>query len=133
MKFIIYFAILFAFAFGVVLTADAQEKQKATVKINNKKKFSKSKLTVKFLSLVEDSRCPQGVDCIWAGNAQIKVEISNGTTKETFVMNTNTGPKGASFSGFAIYLTELTPYPKANVKYAANAYKATFEILRLSR
>ena len=98
--------------FGAVQTANAQTEQKETIKFGKQKKFSRSKLTVKFVSVVEDSRCPQDVQCVQAGNARIKVEISNGTTKEIFEMNTTLGPKGASFSGFAIYLDELMPMTK---------------------
>lgn len=132
-KFTVLLAILTAFVFGAVQTANAQTEQKETIKFGKQKKFSRSKLTVKFVSVTEDSRCPQGVQCIQAGNARIKVEISNGTTKETFEMNTTLGPKGASFSGFAIYLDELLPMTKANTKIKQNDYKGKFRIVRLTR
>lgn len=132
-KFTILLAIFTAFVFGAVQTANAQSEQKETIKFGKQKKFSASKLTVKFLSIVEDSRCPQNVQCIQAGNARIKVEISNGTTKEVFEMNTTIGPKGASFSGFAIYLDELAPMTKKNVKIKQKDYKGKFRIVRLSR
>jgi hypothetical protein len=132
-KFTILLAIFTAFVFGAVQTAYAQDEQKATIKFGKQKKFSQSKLTVKFLSVTEDSRCPQGVNCIQAGNARIKVEISNGTTKEIFEMNTFEGPKGASFSGFAIYLDELLPMTKANTKINQKDYKGKFRIVRLTR
>ena len=35
------------------------------------------------LVLIEDSRCPQGVQCVWAGRVQIKATISTPTTKLT--------------------------------------------------
>ncbi len=133
MKLFVYFAMLFTIVFGAFQTAEAQSVQRASIKINNQKRFSQSKLTVKFVSLVEDSRCPQGVDCIWAGNAKIKVEISNGRSRETFEINTNVGARGAQFGGYAINLTELTPYPRANARLNRYAYKATFEIRRLTR
>ena len=132
-KLTILLAILTAFVFGAAQTANAQTEQKATIKYGKQKKFSASKLTIKFVLVSEDSRCPQTVQCIQAGNARIKVEISNGTTKETFEMNTTTGPKGASFSGFAIYLDELTPTTRQNVKIKQKDYKGKFRIVRLSR
>ncbi len=132
-KLTILLAIFTAFVFGAVQTANAQTEQKETIKFGKQKKFSRSKLTVKFVSVVEDSRCPPTVQCIQAGNARIKVEISNGTTKETFEMNTTLGPKGASFDGFAIYLDELLPMTKANKKITQKDYKGKFRIVRLTR
>lgn len=133
MKFIIHFALLFSIFFGAIQSAEAQSVQSATIRINQSKKFSRSKLTVKFIELVEDSRCPQGVDCVWAGNARIKIEVSNGRSRETFEVNTNVGARGASFGGYAINFIGLTPYPRANVRLSRNAYRATFEISRLTR
>lgn len=133
MKLILIFALIFTFAVGTVSTFAAQNPEKQAVKINKQKKFSRSKLNVKFVSLVEDSRCPEGVNCVWAGNAKIKIEVSSGKKKETFEVNTNIGPKGAAFDGYAINLVELTPTPKANAKINRNSYTATFEITRLTR
>lgn len=133
MKFTIYFALLMAFVFGTIQSVEAQTEQQKKIKIYKKQKFSQSQLTVKFVSLIEDSRCPIDVQCVQAGNARIKVEISNGRGKETFEINTTMGPKGASFGGYAINLIELTPIPKSNIKINQNSYKATFTISRLTR
>lgn len=133
MRLTLFFALLFVFAFGSIQTASAQTEQRQKVQINKQKKFSRSKLKVKFVSLIEDSRCPEGTNCVWAGNAKIKIEVSSNRGKEAFEVNTNLGPKGAQFDGYAINLIDLTPTPKANVKINRNSYTATFEITRLTR
>ena len=33
--------------------------------------------TVKFVKVLEDSRCPKNTNCIWAGRAKILVEVSS--------------------------------------------------------
>jgi hypothetical protein len=133
MKHALIFALIFAFAFGAIQTFAAQTAERQTVKINKQKKFARSKVTVKFVSLVEDSRCPEGTNCVWAGNAKIKIEVASGGRKETFEVNTTIGPKGAAFDGYAINLIDLKPTPKANVKINRNSYTATFEVTRLTR
>ena len=35
------------------------------------------------LALIEDSRCPQGVQCVWAGRVRIRTTISTPTMKLT--------------------------------------------------
>lgn len=119
---------------GSFQLVEAQTQQQMSVRINQQKTFSRSKLKIKFLSLVEDSRCPEGVDCIWAGNARIKVRVTSkrGVT-EIFEMNTNTGQRGDTLDGYAINLDSLTPTPKANVRLNKNAYTATFTVRKLTR
>lgn len=133
MKPALIFALLFAFVCGTIETFAAQPEQRQTVQINKQKKFSRSKLTVKFVALLEDSRCPQDVNCIHAGNARIRIEVTGSRGKETFEVNTTLGPKGASFEGYAINLIELTPAPRTNVRINKNGYRATFSVTRLTR
>ena len=133
MKTIILTLIMTLFC-GAFATVDAQKVQSLKVRVGEQKKFTGSKINVKFISLVEDSRCPAGVNCVWAGNAKIKVQISEGKNAgETFEINTNIGAKGATFSSYAVNLIELTPAPQADSKTAANSYTATFSIVRLAR
>jgi hypothetical protein len=122
-----------AVALTFAMSVAAQTPEFLTVKHTKQGFAKKSKLKIKFLEVVEDSRCPTGAQCIWAGNAKIKVLIDNGTTKQEFVMNTTDGPKGDSFSGWAIYLEELTPYPKSGSATDPKKYHAKFKIVRLSR
>ena len=130
----LFLALILTLVFGSVITADAQTDSTIKVRVGKQKKFSRSKVNVKFVSLVEDSRCPEGVNCVWAGNAKIKVFVSRGNGEgETFEMNTNLGAKGATFGEYAINLTDLTPTPKENVRLNRNSYTATFTIARLTR
>jgi len=131
---LLFLTLVLTFAFGGVLTTDAQTSQTISVRVGKQKKASRSKLTIKFVSLVEDSRCPKDVDCIHAGNATIKVLVSkSGGESKTLEMNTDLGPKGDTFEGYAINLTSLTPIPMSNIRINRNAYTATFSVSRLSR
>lgn len=133
----IFFALILTLAFGgfVVQHASAQtNSQTITTRVGKQKKASRSKITVKFVELIEDSRCPEGTQCVWAGNAKIKVTVSkNGSQPMTFEANTNNGAKGETYEGYAISLTNLTPTPASNVRINRNAYTATFSITRLTR
>ncbi|MCY7377652.1 MAG: hypothetical protein LH472_16970 [Pyrinomonadaceae bacterium] len=131
----LFLTAILTFIFGSVIAANAQKPdQPIKVRVGKEKKFSRSKINVKFVALIEDSRCPEGVNCVWAGNAKIKVQISEGSNAgETFEINTNLGPKGATFGGYAVNLISLTPTPKDNVRINKNSYTATFSIARLTR
>ncbi|CAN5811202.1 hypothetical protein BH20ACI4_BH20ACI4_26020 [soil metagenome] len=130
-KFIL--ALILTLAFGGLTMIEAQTRQQQKIQINKQKKFSRSNLTVKFVSLIEDSRCPIGTNCIWAGNAKIKIEVGKGRNKKTFEVNTNLGPKGADYDGYQIELVSLTPEPRENIRINKNGYVATFAVSRLTR
>src|ERR1041384_3412543 len=42
-----------------------------------------------FVNVTQDSRCPEGTTCIWAGNARLRLRVvsANGASKE-FELNT---------------------------------------------
>ena len=88
-------------------------------------------LKVKFSALVEDSRCPKGVDCIWEGNAKIRVElVGAGKQPASFELNTNVEPKTASCAGYEISLVKLDPYPNADARPKEKDYVATLSVRR---
>ena len=122
--------LLLTLAFGVFMQIKAQAKQTAVIQINQQKTLSKSKLTIKFSSLIEDSRCPTDVQCIQAGNARIKIDVkkSGGKAWETFEINTNSEPQAIKFAGYTINLTALNPAPASNIRINRNGYKATFTV-----
>lgn len=117
--------------FGGVITANAQTTQQVSLRLNKQAKASRSKLTIKFVA-VEDSRCPQGVDCIWAGNAKVTVKITSrrGESK-IFDLNTNLDTKSVKFDGYEIKLGNVTPYPRSNVRINPSGYTASFTITKL--
>lgn len=133
MKTKLILALILTLAFGAIFAVEAQTRQQQKIQIHKQKRFSRSNLIVKFVSLVEDSRCPIGTNCIWAGNAKIKIEVGKGRNKETFEVNTNLGPKGATYNGYQIELVALTPVPKENIRINRNGYVATFAVSRLKR
>jgi hypothetical protein len=63
-------------------------------------------------SVPEDSRCPDGAMCVWAGNAVTAFKFTTGG--ETIHFNLNTLPSmrnDTTLAGYHIRLIGLTPYP----------------------
>lgn len=134
---LLFASLMLSLVFGGLFPANAQqqgESRAVKVKVGKQKKETNSGLTIKFLSLEEDSRCATGANCVWAGNAKIKVSLKlNDEPPATFEMNTNDGAKGTNCGPYAVYLTGLTPTPKSNVRLNRNAYTAVFSVTYLSR
>ncbi len=112
----------------------AQSPEILTIRAGHQKSAAGGEITVRFVAVEEDSRCPANANCVWSGNARIKVKVTNrGGTSKMMLMNTDMGPKGDQYDGWAIYLTSLTPLPRSNAKTTAARYTAMFSVARLSR
>lgn len=135
MKTKIILALVLTFAFGGLMSAQAQPaRQQQTIQINKQKKFSRSDLTIRFVEVVEDSRCPENARCVWAGNAKIKIEVkSKGAASQTIELNTNGNDKSARYNGLLIELIDVSPAKKTNAPIKKNAYVATIAVSRLTR
>jgi Na+-transporting NADH:ubiquinone oxidoreductase subunit NqrC len=128
----IFLTLILTLVFGSIVSAQSNGTLK--VRVNQQKTHARSKLKITFVALVEDSRCPTGANCVWAGNAKIRVKITDARGRsETVEMNTNMGEKGASFGGYAVNLVGVDPRPAANIRINRNGYTATFEINKLTR
>lgn len=129
MKVKILTAIILTFLFGAFYTLQAQTQQQIKLQVGKQKKVFKNKLTVQFIQVVDDSRCPEDVTCVWAGNAKVQIKIRKGNSVwKTLEINSNLNPKMVEFEGYEIQLTELTPTPRSNIRINRNGYVATFLI-----
>jgi hypothetical protein len=116
---------------GVAAFAAPQASETAALAVKGKKKFIRSKVTVEFLSVLEDSRCPTGVDCVWAGNAKISIRVRrDGAAAKTIELNTASGDQSAVYEGYTIALASLTPHPRANVTTDPKSYRASITVSR---
>ena len=126
-------SLLFMLAVGVMPTMAARQTESLKVQINMEKRAPKSKLSVRFVELVEDSRCPRDVNCVWAGNAKIKVRVTKNGRSHELTLDTNGQKQSAVAEGYSIKFTGLTPEPRSNIRINRNGYVAHFEIVKLQR
>ena len=127
-----YFAyILILIALTVPVAANAQSARSVDVKIHQETVDRRTGLRIKFLELVEDSRCPTDTNCVWAGNAKIKIRV-RGTRGQarTLTLNSTLQPQAVAFGGYEFKLAGLTPQPRSNIRVNPNGYRATIEVTR---
>ena len=78
-------------------------------------------LTIKFKTVENDSRCPEGVLCFWEGNARIVIEVS----QFAFELNTSLEPKEIDHFGFKIEFKSVNPYPVIDENINIEDYRIT--------
>lgn len=114
------------------LTAVAQSQEKSYLKITQKSCLKRSGYTLVLKQVISDSRCPQGLNCIWAGEAQVIVSVYNNKKLEEDVVIT-LSPKMLLENNkwFAKYTkekhkdiqnVELVPYPKKDKPITQKEY-----------
>ena len=88
-----------------------------------------SVLRLSFAAVLEDSRCPTDVVCVWEGNAGVELGISAGTGP-TFPLRLNTSqePGSAVWNGVLVTLLEVTPAPTSESTIPTEAYSVTLRL-----
>lgn len=127
-----FLSLILMFTFGAFFGIQAQTAQQASVRVGKEKKIARTNLKIKFVKLIEDSRCPTDVNCIWAGNAKIQIKLTGKrSASKTFEINTGMAPQTVTFEGYEIKLMDLTPKPASNIRINPNGYTASFEVKKM--
>jgi hypothetical protein len=122
--------LLILFAFGSFAVQGAQAAENVRVQVNHQARAARAGIRVRFVEMVEDSRCPTDVNCIQAGNAKITIEVSKNGRSKTLELYTNSMNGAAIFAGYRFELRRLTPEPRSNVRINRNGYVATIRVER---
>lgn len=99
--------------------------------IGASKRVPDTSLSIKVES-VNDSRCPTGVTCVWAGDAAVKIQMTAPkTAPASAVLHTNIGSAPpAVHDGWRIKLVNVTPVPTTNGPPRPEDYRITLLIER---
>jgi len=112
-------------------TASAQNWQKRVSIVSGREKTVPGfGMRIKFLEVLDDSRCPVGTTCIWAGNAKVKIQVFAGRRAATFELNSTVSPRTVTIGGYEIKLDSLEPRPRAGSSGRQSPYTAVFAIRR---
>ncbi len=89
-------------------------------------------LRVGFDGVVADSRCPKGEQCVWAGDATVKVWLQQGSgPKQTRELHVAPGAaQTATALGHELRVVSLDPYPVTGKTIANADYVATLMLNR---
>ena len=90
-------------------------------------------LTIKFEEVLNDSRCPDGATCIWAGQVQCLVTIDLTGKKEQITL-TQLGSAESTTQTYNRYhlVFNVTPYPKLNQAITSTDYRLNLTVTRIS-
>ncbi len=78
---------------------------------------------IRFLEVVNDSRCPTGVTCIWEGEVTCLVEITYADSQNSMTLTQpGSGQGKTDFEEYSIEF-QVQPYPEAGKQIAKQDYR----------
>jgi hypothetical protein len=127
------FVILGFIWLSVASTAPAKAliKKEFSLGIGQTANIEGEKLVFKFKAVLEDSRCPVNVVCVWAGNGKVEFEILDidGQNK-TVNLNTEEEPRAITLKRHKITLISLNPPRIDGVSISPGDYSVTLLVER---
>jgi hypothetical protein len=97
-----------------------------TIKVGQQVEVTGANLKITLTSVDEDSRCPVDVECVWAGNAKMNLEVKR--SKKKFLsasLNTTLSPREIDYKGYRIRLIRVSPERRVGVPLDPADYAAT--------
>jgi len=83
-------------------------------------------VTVRFVAVTEDSRCPSDVTCVWAGEVKVRLEIQEASKVASPVEILEGSSTVAGV--YRVTLVRVEPQPVSTAKIAPQDYRATLKI-----
>lgn len=98
------------------------------IRISQLLENKENNIRIRMDSVLNDSRCPLGVECIWAGNATVQFLFSSQINEIGFKLNTTLSPKDTLINGYRISLVSLLPYPVWKHPFPYKEYSAKITV-----
>ena len=95
------------------------------IRVNETYRNDNLNFSLKLDSVLSDSRCPDGAECIWAGNAEVRMKLKlNNNAEYLFNLNTlQSFRQDTVINGINCKLIELLPYPDIRVPFDYQKYR----------
>jgi hypothetical protein len=97
-----------------------------TLRVGHTATITELNLWMRFIQVVEDSRCPANVTCVWEGDGAVLIEVAplNGDSKED-TLHTTLDPRSIPIGRAELRLVKLQPYPGTTGSIAPGDYVVT--------
>lgn len=100
------------FRTGPVPGTDAE--QQVQIPLGETLLLDEEGFAITFGRVLEDSRCPTGVQCITEGNALVALVLhERGEATRTVRLNTHDQPRTVSHEGYVVTVVNVLPWPTA--------------------
>lgn len=104
----------------------------SSITIESLQTVSYDKLTLRVIA-INDSRCPIGTQCVWAGQIVVALEVINHLKeKKQIELVRKREPKQVTVFGYDFLLQNVTPHPKDGKNIQLDEQSVTLQIIKLN-
>jgi hypothetical protein len=91
--------------------------------------IGESGLNIEFERVTSDSRCPRDVQCVWAGNAAIRIQVVEQMSEPRLVeLDTYGERQKAQLGKYELQVVSLTPDPVSTERIEPRQYRLTLRL-----
>lgn len=83
---------------------------------------------VEFVAVLEDSRCPADVVCVWQGRAVLEFDVTGERVAVTLIGGESVSDPEVT-TGHRIVVEDVHPYPKASQPSDSDDYRVTISVV----
>ena len=120
------------------VSASSAGQTNAVLKIHFDEIVSHDDLELRWLD-INDSRCPTGVNCFWAGEVKVVLEVTRAMEEGDkpveiqLTLGVRREPVTASVFGYELELLKVDPYPKDKKTPVRSNYEAEVKISKATQ
>jgi hypothetical protein len=85
-------------------------------------------LSLTLVSVLNDSRCPANVQCVWAGSADVTLRASGAGTDSTVLLKPEAPEASVRVGSHLIELRQISPRPVVGAARDPGAYRVTLKV-----
>ena len=88
-----------------------------------------AELLVGFRGVASDSRCAVDVQCVWAGDAEVRIQVTaNRADWTSLALHTGVEPRSGTFRNWRITVVDLKPAPRSTSRIDPSNYVVTLRV-----
>jgi hypothetical protein len=88
-------------------------------------------VSICLVELVNDSRCPMGARCVWAGDAMVELSFVKDDTVSLFLHTNREFQRDTTLMGYKVALIDVDPYPSLRSEDMEGSVTATVSVSRI--
>jgi hypothetical protein len=106
--------------------------QEFTIPAGQTAAISGEDLSLQFIEVTADSRCPKGAECIWAGEAKCRMRVTYQGSVSEMILTLSAGTINPPdlFNKYALEF-QLEPYPELGKKISDSDYELLMTITKM--
>lgn len=111
---------------GAPATQAASLNQEIQLAPTERAAYEQQNLTVEFVRVVEDSRCPTDTTCVWAG--EVKVQVATRLGSAEAVQHEIKAGEHATVGAFRVFVVNVQPGRLSTREIPQQEYRVTFKV-----